>query len=96
MDSCFVLTWNRKKSYRTITKSLHDGKTWTEHKSSRKLLPKSIYMASLINVKAEDNILNQDILIFSNPSTTKGQHSITIKISLDKGNTSGHLNIKYY
>ncbi|MGL4346968.1 MAG: hypothetical protein ACRCR9_02650 [Chitinophagaceae bacterium] len=44
-------------------------------------------MASLINLKAEDNILNQDILIFSNPSTTKSQHRITIKISLDKGNT---------
>ena len=44
-------------------------------------------MASLISVKAKDNVLGKDILIFSNPNTTKGRHSITIKISLDGGNT---------
>ena len=44
-------------------------------------------MASLISVKAKDNILNRDLLIFSNPNTTKGRRDITIKISLDKGVT---------
>lgn len=68
-----------------ITKDL--GKTWTEHESSRKALQESVCMASLISVKAEDNILNKDILIFSNPNTTKGRHSITIKISFDGGIT---------
>ena len=44
-------------------------------------------MASLISVKAKDNVLGKDILIFSNPNTTKGRHSITIKIRLDGGIT---------
>ncbi|MEG0462388.1 MAG: sialidase family protein, partial [Bacteroides sp.] len=47
----------------------------------------SVCMASLISVKAKDNVLNKDILIFSNPNTTKGRHDTTIKISLDGGVT---------
>ena len=44
-------------------------------------------MASLISVKAEDNIIGKDILLFSNPNTTKGRNNITIKASLDGGLT---------
>lgn len=69
----------------SITKDL--GKTWTEHPTSRKALQESICMASLINVTAKENVLGKDILLFSNPNTTKGRHSITIKASLDKGMT---------
>lgn len=68
-----------------ITKDL--GKTWTDHVSSRKALQEPVCMASLISVKAKDNVLNKDLLIFSNPNTTKGRHDITIKISLDGGVT---------
>lgn len=63
------------------------GKTWEEHSSSRSALQESVCMASLIKVNAADNALNQDILLFSNPNTTKGRHSITIKASLDGGKT---------
>lgn len=68
-----------------ITKDL--GKTWIQHESSRKALQEPVCMASLISVKAEDNALNRDLLIFSNPNTTKGRRDITIKISLDGGVT---------
>ena len=68
-----------------ITKDL--GKSWTEHESSRKELQEPVCMASLISVKAKDNVLNRDLLIFSNPNTTKGRRDITIKISLDGGIT---------
>jgi len=67
----------------SITKDL--GKTWEEHPSSRKVLQEPICMASLIKVKAEDNILGKDILLFSNPNTTEGRNHITIKASLDSG-----------
>ena len=63
------------------------GKTWTEHPSSRKALQEPVCMASLISVKAADNTLNKDILLFSNPNTVKGRHHITIKASLDGGIT---------
>lgn len=66
-----------------LTKDM--GKTWTEHPSSRKALQEPVCMASLISVKAEDNILNKDLLLFSNPNSTQGRHHITIKASLDNG-----------
>ena len=69
----------------SITKDL--GETWTEHPSSRQALQEPVCMASLIHVDAKDNILNKDILLFSNPNTTKGRNHITIKASLDKGLT---------
>lgn len=63
------------------------GKTWEPHSSNRSALQESVCMASLIKVPAKDNSLNQDILLFSNPNTTKGRHTITIKASLDGGKT---------
>ena len=68
-----------------LTKDL--GETWTEHPSSRKALQEPVCMARLIHVDAKDNILNKDLLLFSNPDTTKGRNHITIKASLDKGLT---------
>jgi sialidase-1 len=68
-----------------LTKDL--GETWIEHSSSRSALPESVCQASLIHVAAKDNILGKDLLLFSNPNTTKGRHSTTIKASLDGGVT---------
>lgn len=67
----------------SVTKDL--GKTWTEHPSSRSVLPEPVCMASLIKVEAKDNVLERNILLFSNPNTTEGRHHITIKASLDGG-----------
>lgn len=63
------------------------GKTWTEHPSSRSALREPVCMASLIHVKAEDNVLKKDLLIFSNPNSQKDRNHITIKVSLDGGLT---------
>jgi sialidase-1 len=63
------------------------GKTWKEHESNRTALQESVCMASLIKINAKDNKLGKDILLFSNPNTTSGRHSITIKASLDGGKT---------
>lgn len=62
------------------------GGTWKVHESSGKL-EEPVCMASLIMVKAEDNVLGQDILLFSNPATTKGRFNMTIKASMDYGRT---------
>ena len=63
------------------------GRTWKEHESSRTALQEPVCMASLIRVKAEDNVLNKDLLIFSNPNSTQHRNNITIKVSLDDGYT---------
>ena len=44
-------------------------------------------MASLLHVGAADNATGRDLLLFSNPNTTKGRHHITLKASLDGGIT---------
>lgn len=61
------------------------GETWKEHESSRTALIEPVCMASLISVKAKDNVLKKDILIFSNPNSTKNRNNMTIKVSLDGG-----------
>ena len=66
-----------------VTRDL--GKTWSEHPSSRSVLQEPVCMASLINVKANENVLGQDILLFSNPNSSKYRNHITIKASLDGG-----------
>lgn len=61
------------------------GNSWQEHPSSRKSLAEPVCMASLIHVPAHKNILNKDILLFSNPNDTQQRKHMTIKASLDKG-----------
>ena len=49
-------------------------------------------MASLISVKADENVLGRHILLFSNPDTVRGRNHITIKASLDDGMTWKEVN----
>ena len=63
------------------------GRTWKEHVSSRTALQEPVCMASLISVKAKDNVTGKDLLIFSNPNSTSRRNHITIKISTDGGKT---------
>ena len=72
---------------RAVSTTRDMGETWKEHESSRTALQEPVCMASLICVKGEDNVLGKDILLFSNPNDTKNRHKMTIKASLDGGNT---------
>ena len=77
---------NRRGS-RAVCTTTDMGRTWSEHPTSRKALREPVCMASLIKVKAEDNVLGRDLLLFSNPDTVKGRSRLTIKASLDDGMT---------
>ncbi|MBP9481544.1 MAG: exo-alpha-sialidase, partial [Parabacteroides sp.] len=70
---------------RAVSVTTDLGKTWAEHASNRSVLQESVCMASLIKVEAKENVTGKGILLYSNPNTTKGRHSITIKASLDGG-----------
>jgi sialidase-1 len=72
---------------RAVSTTTDLGRTWKEHESSRTALPDPVCMASLINVKAKDNVLGRDVLLFSNPDSTRERRNITIKASLDGGVT---------
>ncbi len=72
---------------RAVSVTTDMGETWKEHESSRTALCEPVCMASLLAVKAADNALGKDILLFSNPDDTQNRRNITIKASLDGGNT---------
>ncbi len=72
---------------RAVSVTTDLGKTWTEHPSNRSALPEPVCMASLLQVPAAENSLGKDVLLFSNPNTTKGRNHITVKASLDGGLT---------
>ena len=78
---------DNRGSSRAVSTTRDLGRTWTEHPSSRSALPEPVCMASLLQIDAEDNVLGKDLLVFSNPNTTKGRHHITIKVSTDGGLT---------
>ena len=77
---------------RSVATTRDLGRTWTEHPSSRSALREPVCMASLIAVKADENVLGRHILLFSNPDTQRGRHHITIKASLDDGMTWKEVN----
>ena len=77
---------------RSVATTADMGRTWTEHPTSRSALRESVCMASLIAVKAEENVLGRHILLFSNPDTVRGRNHITIKASLDDGMTWKEVN----
>ncbi len=72
---------------RAVYTTANLGKTWREHESSRTALQEPVCMASLIKIAAKDNMFGKDILLFSNPNTTKERNNITIKASMDGGLT---------
>ena len=72
---------------RAVSVTADLGQTWSEHPSNRSALREPVCMASLLAVKADENVLGRDLLLFSNPNTVKGRHHITVKASLDGGLT---------
>jgi sialidase-1 len=65
-----------------VTKDL--GMTWQPHATDRKALREPVCMASLV---AWNHPEYNHMLWFSNPDTTRGRHSMTLKVSKDQGMT---------
>ena len=63
------------------------GNTWYRHASSNSVLKEPTCMASLISIPANENILNKDLLFFSNPNSMFNRDNMTIKVSTDNGQT---------
>ena len=65
----------------------HDmGRSWEPHATDG-LLPDPVCMASLLHVRASDNSLRRDILLFANPADEKERRNLTLRISFDGGAT---------
>ncbi len=75
---------NRGK-FRSVATTSDMGATWKEHPTSYSALPDPICMGSIIkaNVKVKNTV--REVLFFSNPNTSSGRYNITVKASLDLG-----------
>ena len=69
---------------RTVAITRDLGKSWHLHPTDRKALQESVCMAGLM---AWDHPRHGRFLVFSNPDTRAGRHSMTLKLSTDEGMT---------
>ncbi|MEI8059134.1 MAG: sialidase family protein [Ferruginibacter sp.] len=78
---------DNRGGYRSVATTNDLGSNWTEHSTSFITLPDPICMGSLIKAKVNVDGKQKEILFFSNPNTSLGRYNITIKASLDLGET---------
>lgn len=77
---------NRGK-FRSIFTTSDLGKSWTEHPTSYNTLPDPVCMGSLIKANVNVNGTMREVLFFSNPNSSSSRNNLTIKASLDMGQT---------
>lgn len=78
---------DNRGSFRSVATTTNMGTTWTEHTTSYSALPDPVCQGSLIKAKVKVAGTMKDVLFFSNPNTSSGRYNITIKASLDMGET---------
>lgn len=78
---------DNRGGFRSVATTNDLGVTWTEHTTSYNVLPDPVCMASLIKARVKVKGVMRDVLFFSNPNTTSGRYNMTIKASLDLGQT---------
>jgi sialidase-1 len=77
---------NRGK-FRSIATTMDMGQTWTEHHTSYNTLKDPVCMASFIKASVNVNGIIKDVLFFSNMDSKSDRINLTIKASLDMGET---------
>lgn len=80
-------SWDPYGGFRTISTTTDFGKTWTEHPTSYNTLQDPVCMGSLIKAKVNVKGVMQDVLFFSNANNSFARNDISIKASLDLGQT---------
>lgn len=78
---------DNRGSYRSVAITTDMGKTWVEHQTSYKALIDPVCMASLIKTNVHAKGSNQDVLFFSNVASQTARINMTVKASLDLGET---------
>ncbi|KAA6435939.1 glycosyl hydrolase [Rufibacter glacialis] len=78
---------DNRGQYRSVATTTDMGKTWVEHHTSYSALQDPVCMASLIKANVKTKNGKKDVLFFSNPNTLNSRTNITLKASLDLGET---------
>ncbi len=77
---------------RAVSVTYDMGETWVTHPTSNSALPEPNCMASLIGHNMQVDGQMQQVLFFSNPNDKHSRVNMTIKASLDDGNTWPEMN----
>jgi len=78
---------DNRGGFRSVATTTNLGATWVEHPTSFNSLIDPICMGSLIKAKVNVKGDLKDVLFFSNPNNASTRDNITIKASLDLGET---------
>jgi sialidase-1 len=76
---------DNRGEYRSVATTTDYGKTWIEHSSSYKDLIDPVCMASIIKAKTNLNNTPKEVLFFSNVASKNARVDMTVKASLDLG-----------
>jgi hypothetical protein len=86
-DGLLMLNMRSTRKLRLISTSSDLGTTWQTHPTSALALPEPGCQASLIKTTIKTGDKTGDVLLFSNPDHTTKRADMTIKASLDQGET---------
>ena len=78
---------DNRGGFRSVATTTNMGQTWTEHATSYNALPDPVCQGSIIKARVKVKGVMKDILFFSNVATPSGRYNMTIKASLDMGQT---------
>ncbi len=78
---------DNRGSFRSVATTKDLGKSWTEHATSYNALQDPVCMASIIKAKVNVKGVMRDVLFFSNVNSSTARKDMTIKASLDLGET---------
>lgn len=78
---------DNRGDFRSVAITKNMGKTWIEHPTSYRTLPDPVCMGSLLKATFNVKGVMREVLFFSNPNSSSERSHITIKASLDLGET---------
>ncbi len=76
---------DNRGSFRSIVTTADLGKTWTEHHTSYHALQDPVCMASFIKASVRVKGKQKEVVFFGNDNTQSGRYNLTIKASMDLG-----------
>ena len=86
VQTCALPIYNRG-GFRSVATTSDMGLKWTEHQSSYHALVDPVCMGSLIKARVKVKGQSRDVLFFSNPASVSGRINMTVRASLDLGET---------
>lgn len=87
---------DNRGSFRSVATTNNFGSTWVEHHTSYSALPDPVCMASIVKLPVQTKGKQQEVVFFSNPATQSGRYNMTVKASLDLGESWNPVNELLY